>query len=575
MRRLQSESVTCSDGRAMVGPLLACALLLCAGLVRGYQVPSATLEAIYPRGLRVSVPDDGFTLFAFHGKLNEEMDGLEGGTWSRDINAPHNGRWTFEDDNAELKIGDKIYFWTYVIKNGLGYRQDDGEWTVDGYVDKAGDPVILAGTTTTTNADPSIVPSVDPSIDPYTTASVDPSTDPNTTASVDPSTDPNTTTSVDPSTDPITAPGVSPNSELSSETTTDSPAVSASTVPLSAVEPEADEYQFPCKVSATQVTSAGFVCRGQLLFEDTFDGDLDKGKIWTPEIKMPCAPEFPFNVYLYDKNIETRDGKLVIEPELLETKYGDGFLWETLDLTLKCTGKVGTKECYREASGPEILPPVITGKITSKRRFSFKYGRVEVVAKMPLGDWLVPEIQLEPARHEYGSSRYASGLLQIALVKGNAEFAKKLYAGPIMSDSEPFRSKYLKEKIGLENWNNGYHNYTLLWKPDSIQMFVDGEKYGEVDAGEGFYEEGQRCHVRAAPRWLKGTAMAPFDELFYISLGLSVGGVHEFPDAARKPWHNRGSKAMLQFWEARDQWYPTWFPDTSALRIDSVRVFAL
>lgn len=77
-------------------------------------------------------PDDGFSLFAFHGNLNQEMEGLEAGQWARDITKAKQGRWTFRDRNAELKIGDKIYFWTYVIKNGLGYRQDDGVWTVTG-----------------------------------------------------------------------------------------------------------------------------------------------------------------------------------------------------------------------------------------------------------------------------------------------------------------------------------------------------------------------------------------------------------------------------------------------------------
>lgn len=78
------------------------------------------------------ISDDGFSLFAFHGKLNEEMEGLEAGQWSRDITKPKNGVWIFRDRNAKLKLGDVIYFWTYVIKDGLGYRQDNGEWTVTG-----------------------------------------------------------------------------------------------------------------------------------------------------------------------------------------------------------------------------------------------------------------------------------------------------------------------------------------------------------------------------------------------------------------------------------------------------------
>lgn len=60
------------------------------------------------------------------------MNGLEAGHWARDITKAKNNSWTFLDKNAKLNIGDKIYFWTYVIKDGLGYRQDDGEWTVTG-----------------------------------------------------------------------------------------------------------------------------------------------------------------------------------------------------------------------------------------------------------------------------------------------------------------------------------------------------------------------------------------------------------------------------------------------------------
>ncbi|XP_041986489.1 beta-1,3-glucan-binding protein 1-like isoform X2 [Aricia agestis] len=121
--------------------------------VHCYEVPQAKLEAIYPTGLRVSIPDEGFTLFAFHGKLNEEMDGLEGGQWSRDINVPKNGRWTFLDPNAKLQLGDKVYFWTYVIYNGLGYRQDDGEWTVTEFVNQDGIPVNDNGEIITTSTE--------------------------------------------------------------------------------------------------------------------------------------------------------------------------------------------------------------------------------------------------------------------------------------------------------------------------------------------------------------------------------------------------------------------------------------
>jgi gram-negative bacteria-binding protein 3 len=84
----------------------------------------------------VSTAEEGIKLFAFHGKLNEEIAQLEGGTWSKDILSPTNGRWVFEDKYVKLKKGDTVYYWTYVDyfngKNTLGYTEDAGEWTVTG-----------------------------------------------------------------------------------------------------------------------------------------------------------------------------------------------------------------------------------------------------------------------------------------------------------------------------------------------------------------------------------------------------------------------------------------------------------
>ncbi|XP_069688053.1 gram-negative bacteria-binding protein 1-like isoform X2 [Periplaneta americana] len=96
-----------------------------------YTVPDATLEALHPKGLRVSIPDSpGVELFAFHGKVNEEMQSLEAGTMSQDVLRPKNGRWVFEDHRVRLKKGDIVYYWLYVKVDGLGYRKDDQIWIV-------------------------------------------------------------------------------------------------------------------------------------------------------------------------------------------------------------------------------------------------------------------------------------------------------------------------------------------------------------------------------------------------------------------------------------------------------------
>lgn len=115
---------------------LSCVFLLSTvlGLSWAYEVPKAQVRVFYPKGFEVSIPhEEGISLFAFHGKLNEDFDGLEAGTWARDIPNAKRGRWTFRDRETALQIGDTLYFWTFVVYNGLGYREDDGAYVVSEY----------------------------------------------------------------------------------------------------------------------------------------------------------------------------------------------------------------------------------------------------------------------------------------------------------------------------------------------------------------------------------------------------------------------------------------------------------
>jgi beta-glucanase (GH16 family) len=67
----------------------------------------------------------------------------------------------------------------------------------------------------------------------------------------------------------------------------------------------------------------------------------------------------------------------------------------TLNLTTDgtCTSPV-TSQCsrYSNVTNGTIINPVRSARLTTAGKLSIKYGRVEVVAKMPKGDWLWPSI---------------------------------------------------------------------------------------------------------------------------------------------------------------------------------------
>lgn len=54
---------------------------------------------------------------------------------------------------------------------------------------------------------------------------------------------------------------------------------------------------------------------------------------------------------------------------------------------------------------------------------------------------------------------------------------------------------------------------------DGLQLFVDGEQYGTVSPGEGFHTSAREHAVPHAANWLKGSVMAPLDQMVsYILL---------------------------------------------------------
>ncbi|CAG9782090.1 unnamed protein product [Diatraea saccharalis] len=333
----------------------------------------------------------------------------------------------------------------------------------------------------------------------------------------------------------------------------------------------------------------GNACSGQIIFEDDFSSLKDT---WQIEQYIPVSshPEYPFVSYQRlpdDPVVYVSNGNLHITPKIQQRMSdftNESIYLGNLDLFSGCTSRA--EECYRQASGPDILPPVVSGRITSAG-FAFKYGAVTIRAKLPQGDWLYPEILLEPFLKKYGSSNYASGVIKIATALGNRDLRvgldeygnKVLYGGPIMDVK--CRMQLLSRKL-MDNslWGDDFHEYGLTWTPQYISLSVDGEQWARVDATGGLRTRFPNTCTHL-PRMLleKGTRIAPFDDYFYITLGVAAGGITEFPDDSYtgggqpKPWRNSGRKGMLSFWEDLPHWGTTW--TQPELLVDYIKVVAL
>jgi beta-glucanase (GH16 family) len=135
---------------------------------------------------------------------------------------------------------------------------------------------------------------------------------------------------------------------------------------------------------------------GQLIFEDNFD-TLDFEN-WQHENTLAGGGNWEFQWYQNNRsNSFVEDGNLHIAPTLLADDAGEGFLRSgQLDVNGGDPGNECTNGqfwgCFRTGNNVNYLNPIKSARLRSFHSFAFKYGIVEVRAKMPSGDWLWPAI---------------------------------------------------------------------------------------------------------------------------------------------------------------------------------------
>jgi len=65
-------------------------------------------------------------------------------------------------------------------------------------------------------------------------------------------------------------------------------------------------------------------------------------------------------------------------------------IWCSIFLFFSCTKYEGSTGCSMNASSYNIIPPIVSSRLTTKNNMLFLYGQLEVTAKMPSGDWIMP-----------------------------------------------------------------------------------------------------------------------------------------------------------------------------------------
>ncbi|CAM9236821.1 unnamed protein product [Choristocarpus tenellus] len=331
-----------------------------------------------------------------------------------------------------------------------------------------------------------------------------------------------------------------------------------------------------------------------LVFEDSFE-DFDLS-VWKHELTLSGGGNWQFEYSTNNRsNSWVEDGVLYLQPTLTSDTIGDDCFSGERSCSLSMWGLTPPDQCTsnayygceRQSNAAQriIINPVQSAKIYTAESLHVTYGRIEIEAKLPVGDWIWPAIWMLPAHNSYGSWP-SSGEIDIVESRGNSPryFPGALFSGghDTMSSTlhwgpYPALNRYhlTTGDFSLpsrESFGDRFHTFGLSWDETGLYTYVDSddERVLSVSFDQDFWTKGGFSDTEGINNpWRGRGPSAPFDRDFYLIMNVAVGGVNGFfPDnVGAKPWTDHDTDAALKFWEARESWLPTWKGLDSALQV--------
>jgi beta-glucanase (GH16 family) len=167
---------------------------------------------------------------------------------------------------------------------------------------------------------------------------------------------------------------------------------------------------------------------------------------------------------------------------------------------------------YSNITNGTVINPVRSARLTTAGKVSIKYGRVEVVAKMPVGDWLWPSIWMYPENETYGAWP-RSGEIDIGLVRGNSAedydggrdtVTSALHWGPSANLDQSARTTG-KLELRREDLASGFHTYGVEWSETHFFTWIDDRVWEVTHTGFGASYGGNMYERGGFPNmWIAG-----------------------------------------------------------------------
>ncbi|GAA4238305.1 hypothetical protein GCM10022291_28270 [Postechiella marina] len=206
----------------------------------------------------------------------------------------------------------------------------------------------------------------------------------------------------------------------------------------------------------------------KLVWEENFDGDVLKETTWNFELGNGCPNLCGWGnneLQIYTKrNHNVKNGFLTISANLKDSVY-------------------------------------TSTRITTKDKFEFKYGKVEVRAKLPLGKGLWPAFWMLGANiNEVGWPNCG----EIDVLEYVGKEPHVIFTSLHTPDSHG--NTINTKKTTIESIEDGFHVYTANWTANKIEFFVDNNLVYTFSPD-----------IKDEQTW-------PFNQSFFMIINLAIGG---------------------------------------------------
>jgi len=154
------------------------------------------------------------------------------------------------------------------------------------------------------------------------------------------------------------------------------------------------------------------------------------------------------------------------------------------------------KESFKDAK-------YTSARMVTKNKGDWKYGKIEIKAKLPNGLGMWPAIWMLPTKWEYGAWP-RSGEIDIM---ENVGYLPDSLFGTVHTDAfNGMKGTQKSKSIFVNDLATNFHVYGVVWDEERIDFLLDGKLY------HSFFNNHS------------GIAAWPFNKEFYLILNIAIGG---------------------------------------------------